>query len=614
MKALFSRFKASASSRETSKAPAPPPPLLGALDRGYADEKTLGSLQNDHRSNPRPFSTASLAKPLPDRPFQPPPPSANALDNLASSRPLFSTPPPTHITDEQRLPPLATSPTPPQHDSSGRSSRKTTGSNNPPLQDVHKKVAFVSPSQSPAAQKPLDTLINVAASATPTDDSKRRANASDPLPSKSQVSKLIAIHDGRTSTQSTTSTVKLNATSAAARVPSRPNIPSPTHTPTRFNAVGIPITHPDVASIRGPPSLRAGTPFSQTSQRSGVLATASWSEAAEEDLVSNLGQRERTRQEVLWEIVASEERYVTYNIRYIECTSHYVHSYVLELIKMKETFINPLLHPFAATPLTSMQEEETWRMESPAESVDHLPIASRFLGSSLRTETPASAHAPVLARNQGTGTPVIPTPDNDSTETDDDDGQYTNDKTAKAAHPRSPYGTAVRGINLRTGKPILPFHSRSHHSLPPPPRVHTLGAVSASSLAKPLDRPGTVEPERKDGTRVLKKLKRNTMQEPVAKGALPPHLLPEDLRRCLEVIETGILVGHVRLSEALRKRYEEQYPLVRSLADVFVANVSPSHVFCSCSPRLIFLLRVVDYPERVRHLCAASRTCFGASR
>lgn len=38
---------------------------------------------------------------------------------------------------------------------------------------------------------------------------------------------------------------------------------------------------------------------------------ASWSEAAEEDLVSNLGPRERTRQEVLWEIVASEQRYVS---------------------------------------------------------------------------------------------------------------------------------------------------------------------------------------------------------------------------------------------------------------------------------------------------------------
>lgn len=316
MKALFSRFKASASSRETTKPP--PLPSLPAVDRDYADEKSLRSLQNDLRSNahPRPFSTASLAKPLPDRPFQPLPPLTTAHDNFAPSRPSPLTPPPTHTTDRQQLSSSTTSPTPPQHDSSGRSSRKTTASSNPPLQDVHKKVAFISPLQSSAAQKPPDALVTIPAPATPTDDSKRRVNASEALPSKSQVSKLIAIHDGRTSTQSTTSTVKLNATSAGTKGLSRPNLPSPTHASAQFNGVGIPIFHPDAASIRGPPSLRAGTPFSQMSQRSGMLATASWSEAAEEDLVSNLGQRERTRQEVLWEIVASEERYVTC-IRYI---------------------------------------------------------------------------------------------------------------------------------------------------------------------------------------------------------------------------------------------------------------------------------------------------------
>lgn len=36
----------------------------------------------------------------------------------------------------------------------------------------------------------------------------------------------------------------------------------------------------------------------------------SWSEWADEDLLMNLGPRERTRQEVLWEIVSSEERSV----------------------------------------------------------------------------------------------------------------------------------------------------------------------------------------------------------------------------------------------------------------------------------------------------------------
>ena len=49
-----------------------------------------------------------------------------------------------------------------------------------------------------------------------------------------------------------------------------------------------------------------------THASSRILSAQSWSEGAEEDLVSNLGQRERTRQEVLWEIVASEERYVVY--------------------------------------------------------------------------------------------------------------------------------------------------------------------------------------------------------------------------------------------------------------------------------------------------------------
>jgi hypothetical protein len=54
------------------------------------------------------------------------------------------------------------------------------------------------------------------------------------------------------------------------------------------------------------PSHHSSTPFSKLT--GSVLSPASWSEAAEEDLVTNFGPRERTRQEVLWEIVASEER------------------------------------------------------------------------------------------------------------------------------------------------------------------------------------------------------------------------------------------------------------------------------------------------------------------
>ncbi|MBW4947670.1 hypothetical protein KZW06_29360, partial [Klebsiella pneumoniae] len=74
----------------------------------------------------------------------------------------------------------------------------------------------------------------------------------------------------------------------------------------------------------------------------------------------------------------------------------------------------------------------------------------------------------------------------------------------------------------------------------------------------------------------------------VVNGAVPSRELPEDLRKCLEVIEGGILDGHMKLSESLRKRYEEQYPLVRSLADVFVSNVSPFNLWQQSA--LIWLL------------------------
>ena len=55
--------------------------------------------------------------------------------------------------------------------------------------------------------------------------------------------------------------------------------------------------------------VRPTTPFSQMPTH-GIFAPASWGEGTEDGLVSNLGPRERTRQEVRWEIIASKERYV----------------------------------------------------------------------------------------------------------------------------------------------------------------------------------------------------------------------------------------------------------------------------------------------------------------
>lgn len=353
--------------------------------------------------------------------------------------------------------------------------------------------------------------------------------------------------------------------------------------------------------------------------------------------MSNLGPRERTRQEVLWEIVASEERYVA------------------ELLKMKETFIDPLLHPFASLPPAPATPDVDYssppphtRAELPSpttpqpqESLDHLPIAARFL-------SPLSFEGPTIQQQQQLslrlpGTPII------EGESDEEDAAgAAAEAAAKMNHPRSPYrhrptppGTlpnhaptlnvkiGTTSSSIRPGKSV-PFPSRSHHSLPPPSRAGTGNptiasanpnihpAVSSVSLDErdrnKRDHTSPAPPQdqgQNSASRISRKLKKS--QPNVFKhgdnsnilannDAVPPHVLPDDLRRCLEVIENGIVNGHFLLSEGLRKRYEEQYPLVRSLADVFVSHVSSLVI----SFHYLLTILVVTYSSGICHICFTS--------
>ncbi|TXT07506.1 hypothetical protein VHUM_03226 [Vanrija humicola] len=51
-----------------------------------------------------------------------------------------------------------------------------------------------------------------------------------------------------------------------------------------------------------------------------------------------------------------------------------------------------------------------------------------------------------------------------------------------------------------------------------------------------------------------------------------PVTLPDDLEQVLAVISQGILRGHIKQVTELRTKYDEQFPLVRSLADVFTSH------------------------------------------
>ena len=270
-------------------------------------------------------------------------------------------------------------------------------------------------------------------------------------------------------------------------------------------------------------------------------------------------------------------------------------SYVTELLKLKETFIEPLLHPYITSPVSSPTPldyyEDLGRAETPRESLEHLPIAARFLSSPTgdRSDSPVG-NTPRKEDNH----PNIDGESMDSAEEEEAEDRMgatfhsskkktvTMSLAAKHNHPRSPYGsTAARSGASKTG---LPFPSRSHQSLPPPPRAnlmtsstHSLGRQSFIA-DRERDYDHSVKTSGTGTTRVLRKFKKSSSgPESLIQGAVPPAQLPEDLRKCLEVIEGGILDGHIRLSEGLRKRYEDQYPLVRSLADVFVTNVRVRH-------------------------------------
>jgi hypothetical protein len=157
------------------------------------------------------------------------------------------------------------------------------------VSDVQKRVAFISPASTPGPamfERDLPQTPHV-------------EPPSAPAPMKTNVSRFQAAHGEKPRTP-----VAAAASSSKVDVSSRTAVKATT---TRATS---PYLQRDVVSAQ---SLRSGTPYSTMSaQTSGsrILAAASWSELTEEDLVSNIGSRERTRQEVLFEIISSEERYV----------------------------------------------------------------------------------------------------------------------------------------------------------------------------------------------------------------------------------------------------------------------------------------------------------------
>ncbi|MBW0502442.1 hypothetical protein O181_042157 [Austropuccinia psidii MF-1] len=110
-----------------------------------------------------------------------------------------------------------------------------------------------------------------------------------------------------------------------------------------------------------------------------IFQPMTWSEMTHLDLVENLDGRERTCQEVLWEIVASEERYVSE-------------------LSLRNNYIIPLLYPMISPILLSPQDStpnltlskskntnttassnSSTPLTPPITTSNFLPIAARFV-------------------------------------------------------------------------------------------------------------------------------------------------------------------------------------------------------------------------------------------
>lgn len=174
-------------------------------------------------------------------------------------------------------------------------SHNTDRSQPPDTAAVSKKVAFISPAPTTASViSPLVESPNSAptsATVAPNDHPSIRVRS--PLPghlngsTSAPVARHVSDPPPRIGGYTPGATAGMNPSRAPNAAASR---------------------HASNAYLGEAASMRSGTPLSYISGRTGIQAAASWSEAAEGDLVSNLGARERTRQEVLWEIVASEDR------------------------------------------------------------------------------------------------------------------------------------------------------------------------------------------------------------------------------------------------------------------------------------------------------------------
>lgn len=234
-----------------------------------------------------------------------------------------------------------------------------------------------------------------------------------------------------------------------------------------------------------------------------------------------------------------------------------------ELIKLNETFCRALLPSSAQSPgldsyeanLTMSPALSPLLLGSPnstGETFDHLPIAARYASSALSSRS-ASGDSGLTSEYNRYIPPASATARLNAYHI------LTNGRPSEVGPARKSSFASLSGQG----------QGRSHKSLPPPLRSGEVSGPHGMTQNRMSYHPGNGLPKLFRGGEASRNVTGSTLSSPAAREVE----LPEDLTKVLHVLAGGILEGHIKLAAALRKRYDDQYPLVRSLADVFTSHV-----------------------------------------
>ena len=232
-------------------------------------------------------------------------------------------------------------------------------------------------------------------------------------------------------------------------------------------------------------------------------------------------------------------------------------SYVQDLVKLVDTFTSNLLPASTTTPTLTLDDPiaSLMRTLSPGSSLSASPAAGSPIHSQSHQTSPALPIAAQFARSQ--------------------QGSLFDDPTSPIAFSSTGLPSDARldaYQKLTNGRPGA--GSSTSINAPVAAGLGLGGGSVRPGMTSRASLPGPAPPRRQGS--FTGSVRNSSAHSTIGAGVD----LPEELKKVLETIANGILPGHVKLAAALRRRYENQYPLVRSLADVFTAHVGSFVSIC----------------------------------